>query len=59
MTLYMAVTPDELELPVAVESTMEDLAETFNTTKSSVATSISKNRISKRSGVKFIRVNVY
>lgn len=58
MTLYMAVTPDEYELPIAVESTVFDLAEMYNTTSSTILTSISRNRSGKRRGAKFVKVEI-
>lgn len=58
MTLYMAVTPDKFELPIAVESTVFDLAEMYGTTPATVLTSISRNKSGKRRGAKFVRVEV-
>ena len=58
MTLYMAVTPDEYELPIAVENTVFDLAEMYNTTSSTILTSISRNRSGKRRGAKFVKVEI-
>lgn len=59
MTLYMAVTPDKYELPLAVEAHAEDIAEIFGTTAKTVYSSISKGRSGKRNGVKFVKVKVY
>ena len=59
MTLYMAVTPDKYELPIAVEVNLEDIAELFGMSVNSVASSIAKNRSGKRKGVKFLRIEVY
>lgn len=58
MTLYMAVTPDKYELPIAVETTLEDLGELFGTSTNSIASAIAKNRSGKRKGVKFLRIEV-
>ena len=58
MTLYMAVTPDKYELPIAVESTVFDLAEMYSTTPATILTSISRNKSGKRRGAKFVRVEV-
>lgn len=58
MTLYMAVTPDKYELPIAIESTLEDIAEVFNINVHTVACAISRNRSGKRNGVKFLKVEV-
>ena len=54
----MAVTPDSLELPVAVEKNLECMAEIFETTAGSILTSISKKDSGKRRGVKFLRIEV-
>ncbi len=59
MTLYMAVTADKYELPIAVETTLEDIAEVFGISTNAVSSSIAKNRSGKHKGVKFIRVKVY
>ena len=58
MTLYMAVTPDKYELPLAVKTNAKDIAELFGTTEKTVYSSISKNRSGKRNGVKFVKVTV-
>ena len=58
MTLYMAVTPDKFELPIAVESTVFDLVEMYSTTPATILTSISRNKSGKRRGAKFVRVEV-
>lgn len=58
MTLYIAVTSDELELPIAVESSLQILAEKFKVDTSTVLTSIRRNHSGKRRGYKFARVEV-
>lgn len=58
MTLYMAVTPDKYELPLAVEAYAEDIAELFGTTKSAVYSSVSVDRSGKRKGIKFVKVKI-
>ena len=58
MTLYMAVTPDKYELPLAVEAYAEDIAEIFETTKKAVWSSVSSGRSGKKKGVKFVKVEV-
>lgn len=42
MTLYMKVTNDKYELPVAVADTGRELAEMVGTTKNTIFSSISK-----------------
>jgi len=54
----MAVTPDEYELPITVESTVFDLAEMFGTTSATILTSISRNKSGKRRGAKFVKVEI-
>lgn len=58
MNLYLAVTPDKYELPIAVRDNPTDLGNIFGVTRTTVSTSIHKNSPGKRSGVKFIRVEV-
>lgn len=56
--LYMAVTPDEYELPLAVEDSVTKLAKLFNVKPSKVSTLISMGRSGKTTGVKFLRIKV-
>lgn len=58
MHLYMAVTTDKYELPLAVEPYADDLAELFGFTKKSVYEAISKGRSGKKKGVKFVKVQL-
>lgn len=44
MTLYMEVTPDKYELPVAVADTMAELSRITNVKESVVCTSIWRNQ---------------
>lgn len=59
MKLYMAVTPDKYELPLAVETNASDLAKMFGTNQQAIFTAISKNLSGKQNGVKFVKVEVY
>ena len=56
--LWLAVTPDQYELPLAVADTAEQLAEMFGLTRGSVINLVSKNAPGSRSGRKFIKVEV-
>lgn len=58
MKLYMAVTPDEFELPLAVCKTARELGEKFGVSESVVYSSITKKLSGKTNGRKFIRVEV-
>ena len=58
MTLYMAVTSDELELPIAVETSLAYLASKLNLNPNNISSSIRKNASGKRTGAKFYRVEV-
>lgn len=58
MKLYMAVTADELELPIFVSENCQELADKFQITKSNVLASISHKRSGKYSGVRFLRVDI-
>lgn len=58
MKLYMAVTPDEYELPIAVCKDIHELAKVFGIKPQSVSEAISKNRPGKKTGAKFIRIEI-
>lgn len=58
MTLYMAVTADEYELPLMVTPNSQELADSFKTTRNMVLSSISHNSSGKNNGVKFVRVRI-
>lgn len=67
MTLYMAVTADRYELPVAVESNVEYLASKMGTTANNIYSQIShRNRARKTKrkyeshtgGINFVRVMI-
>lgn len=56
MILYMAVTADQYELPIAIETTAMALALKCGTSANSVFSSISKNYSGRKSGIKFMRI---
>lgn len=54
--IWMAVTPDELELPLAVEETAEKLGEKLGTTKNNVISRYRKATSGKNSGYRIVRI---
>lgn len=56
MKLYMEITTDEYELPVAVADTPTDLARLLNVTRSSVWQCLHRNKGIKKS--KYIEVEI-
>lgn len=56
--VYMAVTPDSLELPLAVADSLEELEYMTGIKKGNIASSISKKRSGVGIGFKFVRVQV-
>ena len=56
--LWLAVTPDQYELPLAVADTAEQLAAMFGLTRGSVINLVSKNAPGTQSGRKFVKVEV-
>ena len=56
--LWIAVEPDEYELPLAVCDTARELGEIYGIGQDSVMDSVSKKRSGKLSGRKFVRVEV-
>lgn len=58
MKLYMAVTPDKYELPLAVADTVLELAQTVNRSASVIYSSITKNTSGKTKGMKFVKVEL-
>ena len=56
--LWLAVTPDQYELPLAVADTAEQLGALFGLKRASVINSVQKNSSGKRSGRKFVKVRV-
>lgn len=58
MHIYMAVTPDKLELPLAVGNTATELAKTLKIKEDTIFTGISRNYSGKIIGMKFVKVDV-
>ena len=56
--MWLAVTPDQYELPLAVADTAEQLAAMFGLTRGSVINLVSKNAPGTQSGRKFVKVEV-
>ena len=54
--LYMAVTPDELELPLFVTDNCKELAQKYNTSTDTVYSQITRKCDGSRKGVKFVKV---
>lgn len=58
MKIYMAVTADKFELPVAVCDTPAEIARHYRMTMENMGSYISRGTIRKKEGVKFIKVEV-
>lgn len=58
MHLYMAVTPDKLELPIAVEDTAKKLAKTLKIKEDTIYTNISRKYSGKIIGMKFVKIEL-
>lgn len=56
MSLYMAVTADKYELPVAVAESVKELSNMTGYTEALILSSISKRQIGNRRGIRFVRV---
>jgi ribosomal protein L7Ae-like RNA K-turn-binding protein len=56
--LWLAVTPDQYELPLAVVDTAEQLGALYGLSRDSVASMVCKGASGKRTGRKFIKVEV-
>lgn len=56
MLLWMAVSPDRFEFPIAVEDTSAKLAKTMGTTEVNIRSKKSKGHNGKRCGYKVITV---
>lgn len=55
--LYMAVTADELELPLAVTTTVVELSKLTGYSRSAIFTSISRNKSGRKTGCKFVKID--
>ncbi|MBP1926736.1 hypothetical protein J2Z76_002606 [Sedimentibacter acidaminivorans] len=58
MHIYMAVTPDKLELPLAVGNTATELAKILRIKEDTIYTGISRNYSGKTKGMKFIKIDI-
>lgn len=56
--LYMAVTADRLELPIAVEDTAVKLAKKMGVNPSNIRDAVSKGLDGSRIGIKYVKVEV-
>ena len=56
--LYLAVTPDEFELPLFVADTAKELGDHYGVTANVISSSISHQKNGRTSGRKFIRVEI-
>lgn len=56
--LWMAVTADELELPVAVADTAKELSVMLGMTNNGVLANISRGRKNAKGGLRYVRVEV-
>lgn len=54
--LYVAVTADEYELPVAVCENAKELAKSFKMDPRNISRYLRRGSIRKKDGVKFVRV---
>ena len=54
--LYMAVTADDFEFPIAIEDTVSELANKLGVEPMSIYSSISNNRSGKIIGHKFLKI---
>lgn len=55
--MYMAVTPDKYELPLAVCDTARELGALFGVSANLIQSSISKNQSGRNRGYKFVKVD--
>lgn len=53
--LYLAVTSDKYELPIACESSAQELAKKFGVSSNLVSSSISKGLSGRYNGIKFVK----
>lgn len=56
--LYLAVTPDEFELPLCVCESVEEIAGVYGVSSNTVLSSITHDRSGKSTGRKFIRIEI-
>lgn len=58
MKIYMAVTADKYELPLAVGRRVKDIADYGGVSESTVCANISRGCTGRKSGVKYIKIEV-
>ena len=58
MKLFLAVTPDEYELPLYVADSIDELSEKYNQSKDSIYSLISRPPKTSHLGRKYVRVKV-
>lgn len=58
INVYMAVTTDKYELPIAVADTVKELSELTGTSTNAISSAICKKKSGRLSGKKFIRVEI-
>lgn len=56
--LWLAVTPDKYELPLAVEESSEKLGRIYGLSKKTVASMVRRGADGKRNGHKFVKVRI-
>ena len=56
--LWLAVTNDELELPVYVERTAKELADKLEITITTVFRAVNRNWVTRKNNVKIIKIEV-
>lgn len=54
----MAVTADKYELPLYIAETIEELSERYGISRSTIATSISREETGRNRGFKFAKVKL-
>lgn len=54
--LWLAVTADEYELPLAVKDTAHELAKCFGVTETTIYNCVARGRNGRESGYKYIKV---
>lgn len=55
----MGVTPDELELPIVVTDTVNELSKITGVNRGTISSCISRGLEGSKTGIKFVRVEFY
>lgn len=58
MTVYMKVTQDEYELPLAIASTVQELADICGTSANNIRSTMSRHKSGKFKKTKYVKVEV-